>query len=93
VTSNPISKLQTDIEKAKEILQTTPNTQSKYKSRIGESKPNDESEALAKRFGKHPSTIVTSNKKQLFNLGNNSSAKKQSRSSSRDVDAPQPKQQ
>lgn len=50
-------------------------------------KPNDETEALAKKF-KHPSTIITASKKTSFNLGNNSSAKKapHSRSTSREPD-------
>ena len=69
-----MNKLQNDIDKAKEILQTTPSGQGKFKSRIG-TKPNDETEALAKRF-KHTSTIIPASKKPSFNLGNNSSAKK-----------------
>ena len=79
-----MNKLQSDIDKAKEILQTTPSNQGKYKSRIGGARANDESEAQAKRFNKQLSTNVGSIKKPLFNLGNNSSGKKQSRSSSRD---------
>lgn len=83
-----MNKLQSDIEKAKEMLQTTPNAPNKFKSRIN-AKPNDETDALAKKF-KHPSVMIPANKKPSFNLGNNLSGKKppQSRSTSREPEQP-----